>query len=177
MPQDLIFPVEADGWVLSNPEYGRPLKYPPLYVKPLGHKKSAGQKTTTRSVVICHSSTAAPGWVLNTQRQWRVAIDARIRDWLKFQSLLSRWYQERGAMSSITEMSQCPAYQTIIGMGETAIPFILSQLRSEGEEPDQWFWALHAITDVHPGEECSGDYLKMAEWWLTWGAIEGYARW
>ena len=122
------------------------------------------------------NSSTAQGRIIQPQRQ-KLVIDAKVKDWLKFQALLSQWHQERGVMSSITEMSTCPAYQTIIGMGEAVISFILSQLRSEGEEPDQWFWALTAITGVHPDEHLAGDYAKMAEWWLKWGAIEGYARW
>lgn len=169
MPQELIFPVETDGWIINRTLYGWP---------PMGpSKKVVGLKAKSKPIVIFYSSTTEQGLVLRTQRPARIVIDPKVREWLKFKALLSQWHEERGAMSSITEISNCPAYQAIIGMGETAITFILSQLKSEGEEPDQWFWALRAITGVFPGEECSGDYLKMAQWWLTWGAFEGYARW
>ena len=70
----------------------------------------------------------------------------------------------------------CPAYQTIIGMGETAIPFVLAQLESEGEEPDQWFWALAALTGACPvNDDDRGNYQKMALSWLQWGKQKGYA--
>ena len=69
----------------------------------------------------------------------------------------------------------CPAYQSIIGMGESVVPLILSQLYNEGDEPDQWFWALTAITGANPvKDEDRGDFVKMAQVWLEWGLREGY---
>ena len=96
--------------------------------------------------------------------------------WLRFQSLVEQWRRERGAMSSITEMAMLPPYQSIIGMGEDAIPLILAQLKSEGDEPDQWFWALRAITGADPVSlEDQGNFAKMAQAWLKWAEEEGYA--
>ena len=98
-----------------------------------------------------------------------VATAPGVEEWLKFQSFVSQWYRERGAMSSITEMVLCPAYQSIIGMGETAVSFILSKLESERDDPDQWFWALRALTGVDPvREEDRGNYPAMAQAWLQW---------
>jgi len=55
-------------------------------------------------------------------------------------------------------------------MGDVAIPLILAELRSEGDEPDHWFWALHAITDTDPvKEEDRGNIVKMGAAWLKWG--------
>src|SRR5436309_1161421 len=85
-------------------------------------------------------------------------IDPHAEKWYKFQELVRQWRDERGAMSSITEMSILPAYQKIIGMGPPAIPLIIAQLKSEGDDPDQWFWALRAITDTNPvNAEDQGD--------------------
>ena len=50
-------------------------------------------------------------------------------------------------MSSITEMATHPAYQQIIGMCDAALPLIFAELR---RNPDQWFWALKAITGADP---------------------------
>ncbi len=95
----------------------------------------------------------------------------------KFNQLVSDWRAERGAMSSLTETALCPAYQAIIGMGQLAVPFILAQLESEGEEPDQWFWALRAITGANPVPDGDrGNYLRMAQTWIQWGKDKGYAR-
>ena len=79
-------------------------------------------------------------------------------------------------MSSITEMAMLPPYQSIIGMGEEAIPLILAQLKSEGDEPDQWFWALAAITGANPiSAEDKGNFAKMAQAWFNWAEDAGYA--
>ncbi len=79
-------------------------------------------------------------------------------------------------MSSITEMSMLPSYQKLVGMGEVAIPLLLAELKSEGDEPDQWFWALKAITGIDPVKpEDRGDFVGMARAWLKWGEDEGYA--
>jgi hypothetical protein len=102
--------------------------------------------------------------------------DSDGEDWFRFQSLVKKWRNERGAMSSITEMALTPAYQEIIGMGEKAIPLILAELKSEANEPDQWFWALKAITGENPvREDDQGDFPKMAQAWLKWAENEGYA--
>jgi hypothetical protein len=97
--------------------------------------------------------------------------------WMKFQGLVTAWRQERGAKSSITEAATCPAYQGIIGMGEMAVPFLLTTLESEGDDPDQWFWALRAITGADPvTDEDRGNYIAMSRAWLSWGLQNGYGR-
>jgi hypothetical protein len=93
-----------------------------------------------------------------------------IDDWLKFQTLVAQWREQRGVLSSISEAAVCPAYQGIIGMGPIAVPFILAELSAEGDEPDQWFWALKALTGEDPvQEEDRGDFVAMAKSWLEWG--------
>jgi hypothetical protein len=102
-------------------------------------------------------------------------IDAASAHWIKFQELYQEWQKERGARSSITETSMMPAYQSIIGMGQDAVPLILRQLRLEGDQPDQWFWALRSITTANPVDpRDQGNFPKMAEAWLRWGE-ETYA--
>ena len=95
--------------------------------------------------------------------------------WFKFRNLAEDWRAQRGIRSSITTMSMMPAYQSIIGMGEDAIPLIVAQLRAEGDDPDQWFWALKAITQADPvSPEDRGDFAKMAQAWIQWAEDEGY---
>ena len=66
-----------------------------------------------------------------------------------------------------------PAYQKIIGMGEPAVALILSDLAENG--PDDWFWALTAITDENPiSAGVAGDTNAMTEAWLQWGRERGY---
>lgn len=87
-----------------------------------------------------------------------------------FRELTKEWHVERGASSSITEIAMCPAYQRIIAMGEPAVLLILRQMESEGDEPDMWFWALRAITNVDPiTDDIRGDVVAMAGAWLDWG--------
>jgi hypothetical protein len=98
-------------------------------------------------------------------------------DYLKFRRLVSQWHSERAITSSVTAMVMCPSYQKIIGMGEVAIPLILGELQSDGNEPDHWFWALRVLTEVDPvNEEDRGDIIKMSDAWLQWGLAQGYGR-
>ena len=104
-------------------------------------------------------------------------VQTEADDWVRFQSLAEQWRAERGATSSITAAAMCPAYQSIIGMGTVALPFIFDALQAEGNDPDQWFWALKSIGGVEPvPEEDRGDFRAMAATWLKWGRDQGYAR-
>jgi hypothetical protein len=68
-----------------------------------------------------------------------------------------------------------PAYQKIIGMGEPAIPLILKDLEKNG--PNDWFWALTAITDENPiTQDIAGNMAAMTEAWLQWGRNAGYLK-
>jgi hypothetical protein len=64
-------------------------------------------------------------------------------------------------------MAMLKPYQQIIGMGWPAVPLILEELQ---REPDQWFWALEAITDANPVlPESAGNVRLMAQAWVEWG--------
>lgn len=103
--------------------------------------------------------------------QSRLILSENARRWIQFQVLRREWISKRGVTSSIDEMSMLEPYQKIIGMGEKAVPLILAQLRQEGDKPDQWFWALRAITDANPIKpEDQGDFRAMAKAWIEWGA-------
>jgi hypothetical protein len=63
-------------------------------------------------------------------------------------------------------------YQRIIGMGMPVVPLILEELE---REPDQWFWALEAITEENPvPTEANGVVRLMAKAWVDWGREQGY---
>jgi len=108
-------------------------------------------------------------------------LDCESSRWIRFQSFVKQWREERGTMSSIDDMSALVPFQNIIGMGIDAVPLLLAQLKSEGNDPDQWFWALLTIAkanDLEPpqiAEEDQGNYLKMAKAWITWGENQVYA--
>lgn len=123
----------------------------------------------TEPATVYEVNGALFGFLNLKQQQIAVAIEESVADWFKFSRLVAEWQIERGVMSSITEAAMCPAYQGIMGMGPVAVPFILAQLESEGDEPDQWFWALKAITGADPvRDEDRGDFVAMAKSWLEW---------
>lgn len=75
-------------------------------------------------------------------------------------------------LSSTTEVSMHPAYQAIIGMGPSALPFILADLR---DNKGQWFWALRAITRQNPAPpEACGKMDQLRKAWLDWGRANGF---
>ncbi len=108
-------------------------------------------------IVKCHT--------ISTNQQQRAVV----KDDNSFVRLVEQWRVERGAKSSLSDMILCPSYLRIIGMGEEALPLVLRQLKSEGDDPDHWFTALEAITGQDPvPKDAYGDTVKMAEAWLLW---------
>jgi hypothetical protein len=92
--------------------------------------------------------------------------------WEKFQRLAAEWHNETAHLSSLTAMVMHPAYQRIIGMGPDVLPVLFESMR---HEPDYWFWALTAITEVDPVvPEDYGDLDKMTETWLQWAREQTY---
>lgn len=90
----------------------------------------------------------------------------------QFSELTAAWRAETALMSSLTQMCTHPAYQRIVGMGESALPFIFLDLQTE---PDHWFWALKAITGCDPVPPSHrGDLDAMTCDWLAWGRSKGY---
>jgi hypothetical protein len=99
-----------------------------------------------------------------------------LRSWgspfVRFLVLKMKWERETAHLSSATEMAIHPAYQQIIGMGPTAIPFMLAELKIR---PGHWFWALKAITGDDPvPPEHRGRVKQMAQDWLGGGKRQGY---
>jgi hypothetical protein len=90
----------------------------------------------------------------------------------RFRELARQWQEATLLMSSITDMATHPAYQRIIGMGEAALPWIFAELR---RCPDQWFWALKAITGDDPVPSADrGNQEAMTHAWLDWAKKRGY---
>jgi hypothetical protein len=87
-----------------------------------------------------------------------------------FEQLASKWKRETRHMSSITRTAMHPAYQSIIGMGEIAVPLILRELAEHG---GHWLWALKAITRQDPAPERS-NFDEAVRAWLEWGRSHGY---
>lgn len=90
----------------------------------------------------------------------------------KFSRLAAQWKDETAHVSLAAQRAIHPAYQRIIGIGPDAIPLILEELQ---RSPDDWFWALNAITEADPvPDENKGNLAKMASAWIQWGRKRGY---
>jgi hypothetical protein len=97
------------------------------------------------------------------------AKPADIRD--RFQKLAAEWKLRSRFLSNTAQMAMLPSYQRIIGMGLPEVPLILEELQ---RDPDQWFWALEAITEANPvAAEAAGNVQKMKEAWVEWGRNKG----
>ena len=89
----------------------------------------------------------------------------------RFERLAAEWKQQSRFLSNTAQIALLPAYQRIIGMGPPVVPLILESLR---REPDQWFWALEAITEEKPvAPESVGDIQAMTAAWVEWGIHRG----
>src|SRR5262245_40862212 len=92
---------------------------------------------------------------------------------VRFEQLATSWKAKTKFLSNVVNKALHPDYQKIIGMGKDAIPLILKDLADNG--PNDWFWALTAITDVNPiTPEIAGNMKAMTEAWLQWGRQAGY---
>lgn len=90
---------------------------------------------------------------------------------LQFQILAEKWKEESKFFSFNREMTNLPSYQSIIGMGKAAIPFLLKALQNE---PQHWFTALNVITQENPVAFAHrGNIVQMTNDWLTWGKKNG----
>jgi hypothetical protein len=87
-----------------------------------------------------------------------------------FVSLRDEWKAETSISSSTQDISMHPAYQRIIGLGRQAMPLLLRELQAN---PDQWFWALEAISRENPAGE-DDDFDTRAQKWIGWGRERGY---
>ena len=90
----------------------------------------------------------------------------------RFQRLASEWKQQSRFLSNTAQMALLRPYQRIIGMGQPVVPLILEELE---RDPDQWFWALEAITEENPVSPAAvGNVRQMADAWLQWGREHGF---
>ena len=91
----------------------------------------------------------------------------------EFQELANQWRHDTGHFSIVSQMTRHPAYQSIIEMGEPAIPLILKDLQAQ---PDHWFPALAAISGESPQipEEDRGRMRAITKIWIEWGKTKGY---
>lgn len=90
----------------------------------------------------------------------------------KFIRLRDKWQSETSHISATSKRVLHSAYQSIIGMGQPAIPLILNELE---RNVDSWFWALAAIAEDDPATpESMGNGELLAAAWIAWGKQKGY---
>ncbi len=90
----------------------------------------------------------------------------------QFEALFQQWKDETKYSSSGSEITNHPAYKSIIALGEAVVPFILIKLK---EDPQHIFYALFKITGENPIQpQHAGRLSKMTEDWLKWGVENGY---
>ncbi len=93
-----------------------------------------------------------------------------IRD--QFEYLFQTWKSETALCSSASMILKHHAYQKIINLGETILPFILIKLQND---PQHLFFALYQITGENPVPLAHAGHLeKMTKDWLSWGVEKGY---
>jgi hypothetical protein len=100
---------------------------------------------------------------MSTPTRIPISDPADLRE--RFRRLASEWKEQSRYLSNTAQMAMLKPYQRIIGMGWPVVPLILEELR---REPDQWFWALEAITGEDPvPPEAAGTVRRMAQAWIA----------
>lgn len=84
-----------------------------------------------------------------------------------FEELAEEWIGQTTTWASPTRRFAHPAYQKVIGLGPRVVPHILERLVND---PDEWFWALAAITRFEMPHHDNFDDARHA--WLNWGATQ-----
>ena len=102
-----------------------------------------------------------------------IAGESRIKSLLpeEFKKHEKKWKRDTQYSSSLTDKYLHSSYARIIGMGKPAVPLILRSLK---QQPNDWFYALRAITGANPVRSAdAGDMQKMSHAWLAWGRERG----
>ena len=90
----------------------------------------------------------------------------------RFRSLVDRWENETGMLSSVARKTAHTAYQEIIEIGRSAIPLILAELI---QRPNHWSVALRAISGENPVSPDDAGYIQhVTNAWIQWGTEHGY---
>lgn len=89
-----------------------------------------------------------------------------------FKQLADQWHDATDGMSSPRQIAMHPAYQRIIGLSKSAIPYILDDLITRG---GNWYWALRSLADEPPiVAEMAGNTRRVKQAWIDWGRRNGY---
>ena len=88
----------------------------------------------------------------------------------KFRRLSQQWRKETKAISVLRRKVTHPAYQQIIGMGRAPITLILTEM---SERPDDWMWALAAITGKDQAPKAAS-FDEVVNAWIAWGKANNF---
>ena|SRR5438132_249677 len=89
----------------------------------------------------------------------------------KFKRLADEWKQDTAKLSMVQKKVLHPSYQQIIGMGKDALPLIFKELE---REPDDWLWALTAITGRDDVAKIGSTLDEATKEWLAWAKSNRY---
>lgn len=100
---------------------------------------------------------------------WHSGVDRKLES--EFMKHEKKWKDDTRHISSPIDKYLHPSYARIIGLGWPAVKFVLRSLQ---KQPDDWFYALRAITNVNPvSDDAAGDVKRMSEMWIGWGKKNG----
>lgn len=124
---------------------------------------------------ICYRSRFSEVIANPIQDLWKTAKEAPVADTqteleTTFHRLADEWRNETWFISSIKKRISHQAHLKIIGLGRPAIPLIVREMR---RSPDNWFWALEAITHEDPAPHAE-NMQQLADAWLAWAKKHGY---
>ena len=84
----------------------------------------------------------------------------------KFKILKSVWENDTVFSSSISEITNHPAYHSVIKLGKEVVPLIIEDLQSTN---NHWFYALEYLTGSNPiTQEHQGLVPLMKQDWINW---------
>ena len=90
----------------------------------------------------------------------------------EFRNLADWWHEATDALSSPDEKVDHVAYQRIIKLDQSILPYILEDLRDHG---GHWFVALEEITQMGPPipNGVTPSLRAERDAWLSWGKASG----
>jgi hypothetical protein len=92
----------------------------------------------------------------------------------KFHELAAQWSRETAHLSSTTARLAHPAYQSIIALGQDALPLLIEQMKAGR---GHWDAALRTITGENPVPvEHAGKFRLIATDWVHWAEKRGLLR-
>jgi hypothetical protein len=91
-----------------------------------------------------------------------------------FEAAVSEWNRETSFVSSVSEITDHPAFRRIVAWGRPSVPFILRDLKTR---PSLLIMALGEITGEDPVPPSAvGKVTEMSKSWLAWGEKNGLLR-